>query len=577
MIVRDLLIKLGFKTDLAPMDKTERKINHVTSALATMAGQLAAMGIAKLASEIHAATEEAMQFAEVMGKIQSLIPDDPLRANEWKKSIQGMAVQFGKSSKDLGEGAYDLISTFGDSVEGAKMLEIATKAGAAGAATTKDGISLLASVTKAYGDTSLQTAQKVADLGFQTVNLGKVELPELAAVMGRATPLASTLGVKMEELFAVMASSTGVTGNGAEVATQMASAMRALADRTKQGDAAFKKAFRHTGIKNIQQAIGQYGLVGTLKKLIDTTDGSTEAVSQLFGRAEALTLALQLTGKGAQDFKNKLYAMQTVAGATDTAFRNQTGGLAANAFALKQAKERTEQMRLEFGDNLLPVMGRVENVTQQVYAAFNEQLLPMLQDPTFLTFGSDVDAINLSMEALRFTVSMLANGLDFVVTNMQNLASAAKFLEGAGDLFNGETDEDVRRKFSAVSAEMDANTMAMFKRLKDRAEYATTGTNAPMLARQAEQARQETSLRRAKRSKDFEAPYKKLDSLIGGGATLNNNVGDVTINVQVPDATSASAAARLGDTGARIMLGSFGKLAEGLFGTGAPAVPGAGA
>lgn len=564
MIVRDLLIKLGVKSDLSAFDTADRKIQRTTglsqtlgSALSTALGQLAAQAASAFVNELKQATEQALAFQKTLGQIQSLIPGNTARAAEFRQEIGRLSVEFGRSAEDLGQGVYDVLSTFGDTADTVKMLEIATKAGAAGNAKTSDGIAVLTALTKAYGDTSVGTAQKVSDLAFQTVNLGVVTLPELASSMGRATPLAATLGVKMEELFAIMASATGVTGGGAEVSTQMASLMRGLTDRSKDADKAFKVAFKADRFTNINQAIGKYGLVGVVEKLAATTDGTAESLNALFGRAEATTLALQLTGKGAQDFKDKLIAMKGAAGATDTAYKAMTGGMASGAQQMAIARAKTEQMRLELGDNLIPAMLGWEEVQGRVYKAMSDSLIPILNDKAFFDFGGKVDVIAEAFNALTFVIAMVANGIDVVVTGMRQAYQVAKAVTAlaTGDTETAQAEMDI---FGYIG--QDA-----LDRVQRRTQIAfgdTTagGMSTDQWSKIGAQAKAEAAADRAKRAAMLGSAGSAVAGALSGSVgdrVLNSNIGAVNVNVSVPPGTTAAAAARIGDVGSRILLQQF--------------------
>lgn len=566
MIVRDLLIKLGVtsRDALNGLNSVDRQIQKTTGlsrtlgdAMSMAMGQLGAQAVNAMVSELKRATDEALVFQKTLGQIQSLIPGNTARAAEYRQEIGRLSVEFGRSAKDLGEGVYDVLSTFGDTADTVKMLEIATKAGAAGNASTGDGIAILTALTKAYGDTSVETAQKVSDLAFQTVNLGVVKLPELAASMGRATPLAATLGVKMEELFAVMATATGVTGGGAEVSTQMASLMRGLTDRSKEADVAFKVAFKADKFKNIQQAIGKYGLVKVVDMLAKTTDGSAESLNSLFGRAEATTLALHITGKGAADFTTKLKAMKESAGATETAYKAMTGGMAQGAKDVDVARAKTEQMRLELGDNLIPMMLNWEGVQGRVYEQLNKNLIPILKDPTFFNFGGQIDVIAEAFSALSVIVAMVANGVDVVVTGMRQAYQVALAVAalGRGDTETAKAEMDIGGYIGQDAADrMSRRTNIAFG--LDRAG----GMNADDWSKIGEKAKAEAAADRAKRAAMIGNAASAVGGALSGGVAsrvLNSSIGAVNVNVSVPAGTTASAAARIGDTGSRVLLQQF--------------------
>ena len=163
----------------------------------------------------------------MMANVESLgLSSD--RVVELKSSVQDLAIDMGKHTSDMAGGLYQVVSAFGDSSDAVAELEVAAKAGAAGLASTEDAIALISSVTKGYGDTSLEAQKKVSDLAFQTVSLGQTTFPELAASMGKVVPMAAALGVSQEELFAQMSTLTGVTGGAAEVSTQLRATYQAL-------------------------------------------------------------------------------------------------------------------------------------------------------------------------------------------------------------------------------------------------------------------------------------------------------------------------------------------------------------
>lgn len=221
----------GLKNEISDVAKTSRSLSDsfkdFGKGMKDVGGSLSAAITLPIVGIGTAAIKAATDMNAMMANIQSLgLGTD--RVLELKESIQDLAIEMGKSTTDMADGMYQIISTFGDGVDAVASLEIAAKAGAAGLATTTDAINLIAAVTKGYGDTSLEAQQKVSDLAFQTVNLGQTTFPELAAAIGKVVPIAAALGVTQEELFAQMATLTGVTGSTAEVTTQLRATYQAL-------------------------------------------------------------------------------------------------------------------------------------------------------------------------------------------------------------------------------------------------------------------------------------------------------------------------------------------------------------
>lgn len=299
-----------------------------------------------------------------MANVATLIPGAVSRVVELKREVQLLAIDTGKSTTDLAQGLFQVISAFGDSADSVTKLRITAQAATAGMATTTQSLNLLSAVTKGYGDTSLEATAKAADLAFMTNKLGQTTFPELAASIGRVVPLAAKLGVSQEELFAGFATLTGVTGNAAEVSTQLAGIQRAMIKPTED----MANAIKNAGFSSAGALIEAKGLGGALKILIAQTDGSTEAVTKLFGRAEPLVAVFALTGAQAGDFATKLDAMKNSAGAMLEAYKASTEGIASFDFKVRQAKQGAAFLSQTLGELITQntffseLMNKVKNV-----------------------------------------------------------------------------------------------------------------------------------------------------------------------------------------------------------------------
>lgn len=347
-------------------EKNVSKIEQSATKLAVAGGIITAA--------LGAAAKANMNLNAEMANVATLIPGNVKRIEELKRSVQSLAVETGKSTSDLSNGLYQIVSAFGDSAESAEKLEINAKAAAAGLATTLEAINLTSAVTKGYGDVSAAATQRVADLAFLTVKLGQTTFPELAASIGRVVPLAASLKVSQDELFAGFATLTGVTGNAAEVSTQYAAILRAMLNQTEQ----MTLAIRALGYETAEEMLKTEGLTGALRKLIATTDGTQESVAALFGRAEALTAVFALTGAQAETFDRKLKEIQRSVGATDEAFKEQTEGINKQGFALEQLKQKWSLFVQTIGEKLIPVVEAVTNTL--------DRLIGILQNDMFATF-----------------------------------------------------------------------------------------------------------------------------------------------------------------------------------------------
>ena len=338
-----------------------------------------------IAAAIGFAAKKSIEFNKEIANIATLMPTATTEILELKKNIQGLGIQYGKDTIDLAKGAYQVVSAFGEQAASSKKLEIATIAATAGMSTTSDAINLLSAVSKGYNTTSDEQIQKISDLAFQTVRLGQTTFPELAASIGRVVPTAATLGVGVEELNAIFATLTGVTGSAAEVSTQTSGILRAMIKPT----AGMRTAMKDLGFETGEQMLKSMGLVESLNALVGTTDGTTISVGKLFGRAEAMTALFALTGTQAETFGFKLGEMGNASGLSAKALGAVTDGVNKAGFQFEQTKQRVTVLVQTIGDSFLPILSAMMSAVTPVLSIvqYFAEVIGILPGPLKLLVG----------------------------------------------------------------------------------------------------------------------------------------------------------------------------------------------
>ena len=299
--------KRGIKEAKDELGKFSNTIEKHRKTIKAVGTALTVFGAAVTAAFAMAA-KSAINFNKSLANVQTLMPKNIKRVEEFRSAIQKMSIAVNKSTADLTEGMYQVISAFGDTSDSVKVLEINAKAAAAGLSSTLDAINLTSAVTKGYGDTSAEAVQHVADLAFQTVKLGQTTFPELAASLGIVVPQAAELGVKLEEVFGVMATGTGVTGNASMVATQFRGILTSLMNPTQDMIDLFQKYGEKTDI-TAHNMLKKYGVVESLKLLRMEQKEGGKQLTDYIGRVEGQILALALTGAQATTYTEKLKEM----------------------------------------------------------------------------------------------------------------------------------------------------------------------------------------------------------------------------------------------------------------------------
>ena len=351
-----LLVRIGADVSglTSGLDSAKNSVASTGAALTRTGAKLTAGVTAPILGMGAAAVTSATKFNSSMANVATLLTDlgadAAPRLNELSAAVQDMSVTTGKSTDDLASGLYQVISAFGDSADTASILQINAMAAAAGMATTTEAINLTSAVTKGYGDSSAEAVQKVSDLAFQTVKLGQTDFPQLASAMGSVVPIASSLGVAQEELFAVMATATGVTGSASEVGTQLRGVMQSMMAPT----ASMAELMSTMGYESGAAMLQQLGLQGSMAAVVQAAAASGEPLQSYMGSIEGQTLALALAGPLSENFAANMTAMGAAAGATETAFVAQTQGINAFGFEMMQAKQQVTVMAQQLGQALVP-------------------------------------------------------------------------------------------------------------------------------------------------------------------------------------------------------------------------------
>ena len=315
--------KAAIKESEKAVKESIKTLNEFGSAVM---GAIPFIGIG-FAAALGKSVMSAQSFQNQMSQVGTLLNETgaqgTARLNQLSDQIMAISRESGASLPDLTAGMYQVISAFGDTADAAQQLAIADKAAVAGNSSVSDSVNLLSAVMKGYGDTSIAMEQKVSDLAMQTVKLGKTTYPELAASMSEVTSSAQLMGVKVQELFATQATLAVSLGGPSQVATDMASALKALMAPTTQ----MKTALNSLGYSTGQALIKAKGFKGALQDLVESTHGNTAALAKMFGRVEGMKLAIQLAGSASASYDQNLKAMQNSVGATDQAYQAATNTL----------------------------------------------------------------------------------------------------------------------------------------------------------------------------------------------------------------------------------------------------------
>ncbi len=350
---------------------------------------------------LGAATVNAsLKMNTAMANVETLIPGMTERVIELKREIQDLGIETGKATSEMTAGLYEVISAFGDTEETMARLEANARLAVAGFSSVAQAVNFTSAATKGFGDISAKAIQNASDLGLLTVRLGKTSFPELSGSIGKLTGNAKALNISLEELMAMYATLTGVTGDTAKVTTQIEAAMRAFIKPTE----GMTEAIKELGFAGSEALIGEKGLAGALRAVLSTTDGAVESLGKLVESSEAFPLILGIAGAQADVFDDKLNQMNDSLGTTDEAVKAATEGINKAGHRWDQFKVKLVVMAERLGDTLIPAFTKL----------LNDLLIPFLNKVgEWIKKFTELDT---STQKLILTLVALAAGLGPVLT-----------------------------------------------------------------------------------------------------------------------------------------------------------------
>lgn len=220
--------------------------------------------------------------------------------------------------EELANGLYQVISNGVPEDNWIEFLNKSSRSAVGGIADLGETVTVTSTLIKNYG-LEWDQAGNIQDKIQMTAKNGVTSFEQLAQALPRVSGSASQLGVSMDELMAVFATTTGVTGNTAEVSTQLAAVLNSLIKPSAEATKAANEMGIGFNAASIQAAGGLENFLLGLDASIQEYSAKT---GQLFGSAEAMRLLGSLTGEQKEKFSQNIGAMADSAGEIDAAFDN---------------------------------------------------------------------------------------------------------------------------------------------------------------------------------------------------------------------------------------------------------------
>ncbi len=203
-----------------------------------------------------------------------------LESKEGYKHLSDQIVELSRNvpllREEIAEGLYQVISNGVPKDNWISFLEDSSRAAVGGVADLGQTVTVTSTLIKNYG-LEWSAAGAIQDRIQTTAKNGVTSFEQLGQALPRVSGSASQLGVSMDELMAVFATATGVTGNTSEVSTQLAAVLNSLIKPSSE-------ASRAASAMGIQFDAASVKACGGFRNFLAELDSSVGAYSQSSGQ-----------------------------------------------------------------------------------------------------------------------------------------------------------------------------------------------------------------------------------------------------------------------------------------------------
>ncbi|MDE6113532.1 MAG: phage tail tape measure protein [Muribaculum sp.] len=276
-----------------------------------------------------------------MKEANTMAGKDSAGFKQLKDEVADLAKEIPIARDLLANGLYQTISNGVPEDNWIEFLNTSARSAVGGLADINKVVGVTSTLIKNYG-LEWSAATDIQDKIQLTAKNGVTSFEQLAQALPRVTGNAATLGVSINELMGTFATLTGVSGNTAEVSTQLAAIFTALVKPSSEAAEMAAKMGIQFDAAAIQAA-------GGFQNFLTQLDGSVKAYAQangvleqevyskLFGSAEAIRALIPLQGELADKFTANVANMVNSAGTMDAAYADMSShGEAANQMLRNQ-------------------------------------------------------------------------------------------------------------------------------------------------------------------------------------------------------------------------------------------------
>ena len=378
-------------------------------------------GLAGVTLVVKKVVGEWLKFDKAMTEVSTIAGVTDKRMKELRKSALLLSESLGVDATEAAQGFYQALSAGVAETEVEEFMGTAAKFAQAAMTDIATATDLLTTALNSY-NLEASEAERVSDMLFATIKLGKTNGEQLAKSFARASGAASNGGVQMSELLATIAQLTKKGVVTAEAFTQVKAAIQALFNPSKE----LQTILDQLGVSSSRQLIEQKGLAGALDAVVQATKGSDATLVKALRSSEAYNGALFLTSQNLADVKDLQDEIIENQGAVDEA-SDKVGELLEKRVASLKASF------LILNEELEDTTGVIDTISGSIYnmGYLLQAWREFLQNPDAGDFGQ-----------------AFVETLKLATTNIADLGQAWQDLGG----ITATTTEEFERQHKAANA-----------------------------------------------------------------------------------------------------------------------------
>lgn len=280
--------------------------------------------IGQLSSVLNDITAESRSFGGAMAAANTMAGKSGDEFAKLKDQVAELSHEVPVARDKLANGLYQVISNGVPENNWITFLNKSARASVAGIADLEETVKVTSTIIKNYG-LDWEAAGSIQDKIQLTAKNGVTSFEQLAQALPRVTSQAATLGVSVDELMATFSTLTGVSGDTAEVSTQLAAIFTALIKPSSEASEMAQQMGVQFDAAAIKAAGGMEQFLQQLGKSVREYSKSSgvleqEVYGKLFGSAESLRALTPLMGNLSDKFSENVSSMKNSAGTIDNTF-----------------------------------------------------------------------------------------------------------------------------------------------------------------------------------------------------------------------------------------------------------------